>query len=217
MQAQTIRRLRGYRVERIILGVVIALGMVAASLFIIQVLTDGQPAMDEQERAPVSVIQEDPPLPAGWVDSYFSRQQGEIPAATRIDPFERSVEELWFSDFEAQLSGDVPDVFDEATGLSRVELEHVGGSIAAGRSVEDFRFAVTHSADTAEELTLWDEIRFQEDNIWDYGARAETAALPAPALSQAQIRFLEENIWNLPRLSPQFSSQGEGYRMNGPH
>jgi len=50
-----------------------------------------------------------------------------------------------------------------------------------------------------------EQIRFLEENIWDYEALAQAAgqSTPAtPALSYAQVRFLEDNIWETQRLIP---------------
>jgi hypothetical protein len=73
MQAQTTRWLREYRFSRGILGAVIGLGLVTASFLGIQALTGGQTASEAQQLSPVQLVEEDPPLPVGWVDPYFDR------------------------------------------------------------------------------------------------------------------------------------------------
>ena len=81
MQAQTTGRLRDYRHIRIILGVVIGIGLAAVILFGALALTDGEGTFEGQQLSPVNIVMEDPPLPEGWVDSYFN-QPIVIPAET---------------------------------------------------------------------------------------------------------------------------------------
>jgi hypothetical protein len=79
MQAQTTRWLREYRFSRGILGAVIGLGLVTASILGIQALTDGPTASETQHLSPVKLVEEDPPLPANWVDPYFTDRPVAIP------------------------------------------------------------------------------------------------------------------------------------------
>ena len=56
MQAQRIGRVREYRLSHIILGVVVGLGLIVASVFGIQALTDGQPAGETEELREVNPL-----------------------------------------------------------------------------------------------------------------------------------------------------------------
>jgi hypothetical protein len=82
MQAQTSGRLKAYRVHLVSLGLVAGLGLLAATIFGIQALSGGQQSLQTQELAPVSLLQEDPPLPEGWTDPYFSSEEVVIPVET---------------------------------------------------------------------------------------------------------------------------------------
>lgn len=79
MQVQTSGRLKAYRVHLVSLGLVAGLGLLATTIFGIQALNDGQPVTRTTALAPAMTLQEDPPLPAGWTDPYFSSQQVFIP------------------------------------------------------------------------------------------------------------------------------------------
>ena len=72
MQAQTTRRHQEFGFNRIILGALVGIGLVAATIFAIQALKGGETASQTRELAPVNLIQEDPPLADDWVDPYFT-------------------------------------------------------------------------------------------------------------------------------------------------
>jgi hypothetical protein len=78
MQAQTTRRLQEFRFNRFIIGTLAVIGLAVASIFTIQARTGGETSIESQDLSPVNLVQEDPPLPAGWVDLYLSSGATDI-------------------------------------------------------------------------------------------------------------------------------------------
>ncbi len=176
MQAQTARRLQEFRFNRYIIGTIAVVGLAVASIFAFQALTRGETAIESQELSPVNLLQEDPPLPAGWVDSYFSsgaadiyvEQDPPLPAGW-VDPY-------------------------------------FGGTKTGVRMVEEARFLEQNSFDyDSAETTTVEGIQTLEANSWDYPVRAQVAgdAAQPPADTVDEMRFIEENTINLPNATAQ--------------
>jgi hypothetical protein len=98
VQAPALGRLKEFRNNRIILGAVAGLGLVIASVLGIQALTGEESDSQAQQLASVQLVEEDPPLPAGWVDPYFDRpvsipveQDPPLPEGWTDPYFERPV------------------------------------------------------------------------------------------------------------------------------
>jgi hypothetical protein len=73
VQAPATGRLKEFRLNHIMLGAVAGLGLVVASILGIQALAGDEPDTTTQHLSPVQLVEQDPPLPAGWVDPYFNR------------------------------------------------------------------------------------------------------------------------------------------------
>lgn len=78
VQTRTRGRFEKLNSHRIILVTVVCLGLLVAGIFAILALTGVQSSSETRELSPISASQEDPPLPARWVDPY-SQQLLVIP------------------------------------------------------------------------------------------------------------------------------------------
>jgi len=79
IQSTATGQIRGHRLNRIHLGLIVGLSVLAAGIFGFQALTSEQSISETQPLSPVVLAQEDPPLPEGWIDPYFTSRPAVIP------------------------------------------------------------------------------------------------------------------------------------------